>query len=300
MGSYCGHSSYSWVLFVLCCVQATLLSMPTHWWGRTAKLWTTRTPWPSPMTATSPRTPRISSVLSWLTGQIVTERALAHLEVLYLESLSLLGHWLFSGTHVSVGNDDEIPQSICHYSFRYLLNYFVILRGLYHENHTQIAVSTQDQIVFLSLLIPHREVRLGRNGVDEIKRHPFFKNDQWTWENIRESRIFFHQVLPFTASLFIWHRVLVGAADGQTCFPFDLLQTVAGNSWKRAIHSISFATLNMIPGRRNNWQPGAFSAKNGETLHCRCKCTGLTLELGEIRNVRVNPVAVVSSLVGLY
>lgn len=32
-----------------------------------------------------------------------------------------------------------------------------------------------------------REVRLGRNGVDEIKRHAFFKNDQWTWENIRES-----------------------------------------------------------------------------------------------------------------
>lgn len=34
----------------------------------------------------------------------------------------------------------------------------------------------------------HREVRLGRNGVDEIKRHPFFKNDQWTWENIRDSK----------------------------------------------------------------------------------------------------------------
>uniref|UniRef100_A0AAX7SW32 Rho-associated protein kinase 1 n=1 Tax=Astatotilapia calliptera TaxID=8154 RepID=A0AAX7SW32_ASTCA len=32
-----------------------------------------------------------------------------------------------------------------------------------------------------------RDVRLGRNGVDEIKRHPFFKNDQWTWENIRET-----------------------------------------------------------------------------------------------------------------
>ncbi|XP_037538251.1 rho-associated protein kinase 1 isoform X1 [Nematolebias whitei] len=32
-----------------------------------------------------------------------------------------------------------------------------------------------------------REVRLGRNGVDEIKRHPFFKNDQWTFENIRET-----------------------------------------------------------------------------------------------------------------
>uniref|UniRef100_A0A8C6WL00 Rho-associated protein kinase 1 n=1 Tax=Neogobius melanostomus TaxID=47308 RepID=A0A8C6WL00_9GOBI len=32
-----------------------------------------------------------------------------------------------------------------------------------------------------------REVRLGRNGVDEIKRHPFFKNDQWTWEVIRDT-----------------------------------------------------------------------------------------------------------------
>uniref|UniRef100_A0A8D3CHS5 Rho-associated protein kinase 1 n=1 Tax=Scophthalmus maximus TaxID=52904 RepID=A0A8D3CHS5_SCOMX len=32
-----------------------------------------------------------------------------------------------------------------------------------------------------------REVRLGRNGVDEIKRHPFFKNDQWTWEVVRET-----------------------------------------------------------------------------------------------------------------
>ncbi|OBS72486.1 hypothetical protein A6R68_12938 [Neotoma lepida] len=32
-----------------------------------------------------------------------------------------------------------------------------------------------------------REVRLGRNGVEEIKQHPFFKNDQWNWENIRET-----------------------------------------------------------------------------------------------------------------
>uniref|UniRef100_A0A8C4PX64 non-specific serine/threonine protein kinase n=1 Tax=Eptatretus burgeri TaxID=7764 RepID=A0A8C4PX64_EPTBU len=30
-------------------------------------------------------------------------------------------------------------------------------------------------------------VRLGRNGVKEVKSHDFFKNDQWTWENIRES-----------------------------------------------------------------------------------------------------------------
>lgn len=32
-----------------------------------------------------------------------------------------------------------------------------------------------------------REVRLGRTGVDEIKRHPFFKNDQWTFDNIRDT-----------------------------------------------------------------------------------------------------------------
>uniref|UniRef100_A0A8D2LAA3 Rho-associated protein kinase 1 n=2 Tax=Varanus komodoensis TaxID=61221 RepID=A0A8D2LAA3_VARKO len=32
-----------------------------------------------------------------------------------------------------------------------------------------------------------REARLGRNGVEEIKRHPFFKNDQWSWENLRDT-----------------------------------------------------------------------------------------------------------------
>ncbi|MEE6476822.1 hypothetical protein FKM82_011230 [Ascaphus truei] len=32
-----------------------------------------------------------------------------------------------------------------------------------------------------------REVRLGRNGIEEIKQHPFFKNDQWNWESIRDT-----------------------------------------------------------------------------------------------------------------
>ena len=31
-----------------------------------------------------------------------------------------------------------------------------------------------------------RSERLGRNGVDEIKSHPFFKNTQWTFDNLRE------------------------------------------------------------------------------------------------------------------
>uniref|UniRef100_A0A8C5UEF6 non-specific serine/threonine protein kinase n=1 Tax=Malurus cyaneus samueli TaxID=2593467 RepID=A0A8C5UEF6_9PASS len=32
-----------------------------------------------------------------------------------------------------------------------------------------------------------RDVRLGRNGVEEIKHHPFFRSDQWNWDNIRET-----------------------------------------------------------------------------------------------------------------
>uniref|UniRef100_A0A8C1SRC5 non-specific serine/threonine protein kinase n=1 Tax=Cyprinus carpio TaxID=7962 RepID=A0A8C1SRC5_CYPCA len=32
-----------------------------------------------------------------------------------------------------------------------------------------------------------REVRLGRSGVDEIKCHPFFKNDQWTFDTIQDT-----------------------------------------------------------------------------------------------------------------
>lgn len=32
-----------------------------------------------------------------------------------------------------------------------------------------------------------RSQRLGKNGIDEIKSHPFFKNDQWNFENLRET-----------------------------------------------------------------------------------------------------------------
>lgn len=48
--------------------QGTHLSTRTPSWGRTAKSWITRTPWPSPMTATYPTMPRISSALFSLTG----------------------------------------------------------------------------------------------------------------------------------------------------------------------------------------------------------------------------------------
>ncbi|EEB18276.1 Rho-associated protein kinase, putative [Pediculus humanus corporis] len=32
-----------------------------------------------------------------------------------------------------------------------------------------------------------RTQRLGRSGIDEIKAHPFFKNDQWNFDNLRET-----------------------------------------------------------------------------------------------------------------
>lgn len=43
-----------------------------------------------------------------------------------------------------------------------------------------------------------------------------------------------------------------------SCFPFDLLQTVAGNSCRRAIHSASYPRLNVIPAPSNNWQQSIF------------------------------------------
>lgn len=31
-----------------------------------------------------------------------------------------------------------------------------------------------------------RDVRLGRNGANEVKTHAWFRNDSWTWDNIRQ------------------------------------------------------------------------------------------------------------------
>uniref|UniRef100_A0A665W5R3 non-specific serine/threonine protein kinase n=1 Tax=Echeneis naucrates TaxID=173247 RepID=A0A665W5R3_ECHNA len=45
---------------------------------------------------------------------------------------------------------------------------------------------SQEAKALISAFLTDRTVRLGRTGVDEIKCHPFFKNDQWTFDNIRE------------------------------------------------------------------------------------------------------------------
>ncbi|XP_060727582.1 rho-associated protein kinase 2 isoform X4 [Tachysurus vachellii] len=49
-----------------------------------------------------------------------------------------------------------------------------------------VEISKEAKNIICSFLTD-REVRLGRNGVEEIKRHPFFKNDQWTFNTIRDS-----------------------------------------------------------------------------------------------------------------
>uniref|UniRef100_A0A665W519 Rho-associated protein kinase n=1 Tax=Echeneis naucrates TaxID=173247 RepID=A0A665W519_ECHNA len=46
---------------------------------------------------------------------------------------------------------------------------------------------SKDAKNIICAFLTDREVRLGRNGVQEIKRHPFFKNDQWTFNTIRDT-----------------------------------------------------------------------------------------------------------------
>nr|XP_057912480.1 rho-associated protein kinase 2-like isoform X2 [Doryrhamphus excisus] len=46
---------------------------------------------------------------------------------------------------------------------------------------------SQEAKNLICAFLTDREIRLGRNGVEEIKCHPFFKSDQWTFDNIRET-----------------------------------------------------------------------------------------------------------------
>ncbi|XP_059373283.1 rho-associated protein kinase 2-like isoform X2 [Carassius carassius] len=46
---------------------------------------------------------------------------------------------------------------------------------------------SQEAKNIICAFLTERDIRLGRNGVEEIKRHPFFKNDQWTFITIRET-----------------------------------------------------------------------------------------------------------------
>ncbi|XP_072937034.1 rho-associated protein kinase 2 [Epargyreus clarus] len=59
-----------------------------------------------------------------------------------------------------------------------------------HRNSLQfpddVEISKEAKILIRGLLTD-RTKRLGKNSVDEIKQHPFFINDQWSFENLRDS-----------------------------------------------------------------------------------------------------------------
>ncbi|XP_065164721.1 rho-associated protein kinase 1 isoform X2 [Atheta coriaria] len=61
---------------------------------------------------------------------------------------------------------------------------------MYHENNLtfppEVEISKDAKSLIQGLLCASTK-RLGRNNVDEIKNHPFFINDQWTFENLRDS-----------------------------------------------------------------------------------------------------------------
>ncbi|KAK9879534.1 hypothetical protein WA026_006605 [Henosepilachna vigintioctopunctata] len=61
---------------------------------------------------------------------------------------------------------------------------------MYHEDNLtfpdEIEFSKEAESLIQGLLCD-RTKRLGRNSVDEIKNHKFFINDQWTFENLRDS-----------------------------------------------------------------------------------------------------------------
>ena len=38
----------------------------------------------------------------------------------------------------------------------------------------------------ISSFLTDRLIRLGRNGIEEVKAHSFFKNEQWSFDNIHE------------------------------------------------------------------------------------------------------------------
>ncbi|XP_048354650.1 rho-associated protein kinase 2 [Sphaerodactylus townsendi] len=56
--------------------------------------------------------------------------------------------------------------------------------SLHFPDDVEISKHAKDLIC---AFLTDRDVRLGRNGVEEIKNHLFFKNDQWNWDNIRET-----------------------------------------------------------------------------------------------------------------
>lgn len=62
-----------------------------------------------------------------------------------------------------------------------------------HQNSLQFPENfeiSDDAKNLICRFLSDRSVRLGLNGVDEIKAHPFFNSDDWSFETIRQSNVF--------------------------------------------------------------------------------------------------------------
>jgi Rho-associated protein kinase 1 len=59
-----------------------------------------------------------------------------------------------------------------------------------HKNHLHFPhdceMSSKAKNLIMAFL-SERTQRIGRNGSEDIKNHPFFKDDSWTWQNIRQT-----------------------------------------------------------------------------------------------------------------
>ena len=60
-----------------------------------------------------------------------------------------------------------------------------------HKNHLHFPIECEISAHARNLiqaLLTDRTQRLGRNGTEDIKRHPFFIEESWNWQNIRQSK----------------------------------------------------------------------------------------------------------------
>uniref|UniRef100_A0A4W6FJX6 non-specific serine/threonine protein kinase n=1 Tax=Lates calcarifer TaxID=8187 RepID=A0A4W6FJX6_LATCA len=76
---------------------------------------------------------------------------------------------------------------------------------------------SQDAKDLICAFLTDRTVRLGRTSVDEIKCHPFFKNDQWTFDNIRESKCVHMHVFESVLFLFFTIPLLLIISSSFLC-----------------------------------------------------------------------------------
>uniref|UniRef100_A0A8C7UCJ8 non-specific serine/threonine protein kinase n=1 Tax=Oncorhynchus mykiss TaxID=8022 RepID=A0A8C7UCJ8_ONCMY len=161
---------------------------------------------------------------------------------------------------------------------------------------------SKDAKNLICAFLTDREVRLGRNGVDEIKRHPFFKNDQWTWENIRETAAPVVPELSSDIDTSNFDEIEEDRGDEET---FPIPKAFVGNQ----LPFVGFTYYSTVTNKLENLQKRVYQLE--EQLHSemqlkdemeqKCRTTNTKLdkimkELDEEANVRKGVEASMSLL----